>query len=714
MSDHTFKFGIGKEIKNNNFYQGQGEKSKQEDPYGMIYGDVFNNLSEMRKSSESEETQSTGAFIRSNFVRGTTENATQPNVTVKERTSEEFLRNDMIEDFVKEEETNKLEDKKEAKKHREKYGKGHSMLKKIGWKGAGGLGKNEQGITAPIEPVLRKGKQGINARDRVDGKDDSEEEEDILDGKINFKNQKNQKNQKNKKEINELLGKKRIKKEKKIDKAREELDEFEKLINNYDSLKNMIKTNKYFDFEEQNIFDISKIILDGGRKANLQSHCHVKQAISYDFKKENFEDYKELKETIVNIMKHTKHKLAKHVNSLKCNEDDSFNYDFQIQEINNKIKENDIKKLNKEQFLTHLQSLSTIEVKQNVIEYIQKVSKLYDHHKYEYKSYLEISTFVLNNIIFMMKSKYSFKDYMLKSTEIITILKLVRDLLEKTLNEEYEKEISNESHIFAERGWNKEKIKSETKSDKYYTYFLLEIIVKELINFIINIWNVKENDKIVHVLTAYDLVFPHKLKSILLESAMMPKIENYIKNVWDPYTDNMLIHIWLHSLLSILGLDNCQKIYKWIQEKIEENILNYDITNLKIIELLVPWKKIFGEEYIEGFTSKFLIPKLHYLISKLEVNPAQQNIEPLKILLMYNKDLIPVERTAFILKASFFPKWLNTLHSWLQQGECSKDKFEEIMKWYQGWKNLFKNYLELPAIQKEFTNANNLILNALK
>ena len=81
----------------------------------------------------------------------------------------------------------KREEKKLEKKLEDKYGLGYKLLKKYGYKLGSGLGKEEQGISDPIEIIKRKSRTGIST---------NEEYENI---------------NKDDKSTNYILGKKRIK-----------------------------------------------------------------------------------------------------------------------------------------------------------------------------------------------------------------------------------------------------------------------------------------------------------------------------------------------------------------------------------------------------------------------------------------------------------------------------------------------------------------------
>ena len=60
------------------------------------------------------------------------------------------------------------------------------------------------------------------------------------------------------------------------------------------------------------------------------------------------------------------------------------------------------------------------------------------------------------------------------------------------------------------------------------------------------------------------------------------------------------------------------------------------------------------------------------------------------------EDLMPVHTMASLLDKLFFPKWLQVLTVWLNH---SPD-YEQVSKWYSGWKSMFsESLLQQPVIK---------------
>ncbi len=71
------------------------------------------------------------------------------------------------------------------------------------------------------------------------------------------------------------------------------------------------------------------------------------------------------------------------------------------------------------------------------------------------------------------------------------------------------------------------------------------------------------------------------------------------------------------------------------------------------------------------------------------INPAQQQLEPFQWVMSWI-DLMPAHHLIALLEAEFFPAWFQVLANWLSS---SAPNFDEISRWYMGWKALFPEEL---------------------
>jgi len=88
--------------------------------------------------------------------------------------------------------------------------------------------------------------------------------------------------------------------------------------------------------------------------------------------------------------------------------------------------------------------------------------------------------------------------------------------------------------------------------------------------------------------------------------------------------------------------------------------------------------------------ARSILPKLHNVLrSEFTVNPSQQFVDPFRWVMEWTS-LIPSRVMIQLLRMEFFPKWFKALHLWL----LKEPNFEEVSKWYLGWKSLLPDLLK--------------------
>ena len=67
--------------------------------------------------------------------------------------------------------------------------------------------------------------------------------------------------------------------------------------------------------------------------------------------------------------------------------------------------------------------------------------------------------------------------------------------------------------------------------------------------------------------------------------------------------------------------------------------------------------------------------------------------------------MIGVRHMATMLEKTFFPRWLQVLCAWLG----NMPNYDEVTKWYLGWKGLFsEQYMSHPAVKGLFLHYENM------
>ena len=760
------KFNSTKKMFENNNIK---KRRREEEIYGTFYGDISHdykvNESISNKNSNNEEdifsnwdfgrkgkrnenvdenpsnnfSTKSSNFVNTNFVKGEKQfladkinsDPTEKNkygITMTHRQekldSDEEVEKEFLKDYTAEKieksKTTKDEKKAEAKL-KETFGKGFAMLKKSGYKLGSGLGKNEQGIAVPIEIKKRKRNAGVSNENEAEEKS----EKNILNNLTN---------------ISKL-------REKHIEQGKTEIDEFEKILENWEEIKNILISSDIIDFEvdlnTQN-YDVTKFISQTRKKENFlfdkKPNSNMNNLFDRESLLEDSEETDKMKEELVKVMKKSKEKVSEHLAKIKSISDSTVNFNYEIENLQEELRGMDLKKAKKEKFLRELNHVindlepnlnSDSENIESYIRFASHLIHLFMNNRLQYLEYSGLTSYCLEITEKFLTAKFSFIDYLKKSKLILPLINEIKNLVYKTENEEDEMlydddlkqkinaEYSSYTHVFPTSSNKNNDPDHIQRNEKIFGYFLNKIVINNLISYIINEWNVKEYEVLHKVFDIYSSVIPNFMNDYIIDFVLIPRLLEEIRDKWDlnfefsHYDESIKpkvlnnVYLWIHPWLDIIKLQKLAPISKVIQDKIENKIISCDLGNSNLIDVLQPWKKIWDEEYFMKLNSKYIIPKLNYLFSKMLINPKDQDLNILKILFKWNQSgLLEMEICKPILLKHFFPKWLQTLSDWLHKSPNSEEKFEEIQNWYIGWKSLFSgNYLKFTEIEKEFKNA---------
>ena len=475
-----------------------------------------------------------------------------------------------------------------------KYGKGYKLLKLSGYKIGSGLGINEQGITDPIEVKMKMNKGGINPND-----------EHLHPLNNDEKN-------------NYLLGKKRINLNEKVQKLNKEFEGFEELINNY---KNNNKDEKLLKIIENYKRQFKK-----KRKKNKFNEL-INRTINYKLLK-NF-DVETNKKIITNLIFLTKNKILEYINNSYNNINNKI--------INNKLSINTIEEIDKysnkinteEIFINQIKNILYENIEYNnlqiINEYIIKFLNLFNSNKYLYKNkYNNLTIYCMHNCIkYINDLKLNIEQYLSKeiSSNLIKIYYNIKKLINNVYNEEYNNEKKNDG-FFKYSKFSDE----NNKSNKFYNLFLYETLLNKMEILIIKEWNIKDYNIILLFFNIYDEIISKFCKAFLSD-LITNQILLFLKSEYEflpKNKDSLFINKWIHPLYEILIYKNIEDINIYVENQIKENILSWNLENLEefnyLIDLLIPWKKIFNKNFWIEIKEKFFIPKIKYLINIFEIN----------------------------------------------------------------------------------------------
>jgi tuftelin-interacting protein 11 len=127
---------------------------------------------------------------------------------------------------------------------------------------------------------------------------------------------------------------------------------------------------------------------------------------------------------------------------------------------------------------------------------------------------------------------------------------------------------------------------------------------------------------------------------------------------------------------------------------------------------LTPWTSVLGST-LQHTLVKHMLPRLSkYLDTEFDVNPAEQDqtMPAFEAAVSWVPAFTNPKAMGQLLVASFFPKWLHTLHVWLTS---DSPDFAEVNEWLGWWEEQIPETLRnLPPITLEFGKALKMISQA--
>ncbi|KAK4420900.1 Septin and tuftelin-interacting protein 11 [Sesamum alatum] len=187
-----------------------------------------------------------------------------------------------------------------------------------------------------------------------------------------------------------------------------------------------------------------------------------------------------------------------------------------------------------------------------------------------------------------------------------------------------------------------------------YMQLLMEVVFPAVRISGTNSWQARDPEPMLRFLDSWEDLLPPPTLQLILESVVMPKISAAVDS-WDPH--------W--QVFFTLGTQAMSAYY-----------------------ILSPWKTVFDPASWEQLMVRYIIPKLLAVMHDLQINPANQNLDQFYWVRTWVTSL-PTHHMLQLMDV-FFNKWQEVLYHWL----CSKPDFEEVTKWYLGWKELLPPELQ--------------------
>lgn len=224
---------------------------------------------------------------------------------------------------------------------------------------------------------------------------------------------------------------------------------------------------------------------------------------------------------------------------------------------------------------------------------------------------------------------------------------------------------------------------------------------------VINHWQPRNCEPMVDFLDCWAHLIPIWIMDNILDQLIFPKLQTEVDN-WNPLTDTVPIHSWIHPWLPLMQV-RLEPLYSPIRNKLASALQKWHPSDGSAKLILQPWKDVFTPGSWEAFMVKNIVPKLALCLNEFVINPHQQHMESFSWIIDW-EGMISVSSLVGLLEKSFFAKWLQVLCSWLS----NNPNYEEITKWYLGWKSMFSDQvLAHPTIKEKFNEALDIMNRAV-
>lgn len=174
------------------------------------------------------------------------------------------------------------------------------------------------------------------------------------------------------------------------------------------------------------------------------------------------------------------------------------------------------------------------EEQENTLERVEEVFRLLQNEYYEEYKMFGLSDLAIPVVYPLLKKELQDWNPLADSSKEINLFKNWKDLLEENLS------INDLSDH-----------KDGQLSDRYHR-LVWEVWMPFVRQTVINGWSARDCDPLIELIENWMPIIPQWIMNNVLDQLIFPRLHTEVEN-WNPLTDTMPIHSWLHPWLPLMG-----------------------------------------------------------------------------------------------------------------------------------------------------------------
>ena len=187
-----------------------------------------------------------------------------------------------------------------------------------------------------------------------------------------------------------------------------------------------------------------------------------------------------------------------------------------------------------------------------------------------------------------------------------------------------------------------------------FAELLLAVLFDPLRRCIMGRWDPKQPEGILRFFDGWIPIMPRGVSAHLLASLVMPRLRQST-NLWDPLSDPIPSHAWLHPWLPYLS-DEMKDLYPMVRGKLASALQMWQGWDVSAHEVLKPWHRVWEKRDWDVLLGRCIVPPLkHAMHTVLNLNPLEKDDRPCEWVMTWS-DIMPLHHLASIYEEAFFPK----------------------------------------------------------